>query len=168
MFHLHLHTANDDLPAKQVQVADCCRGLPGGDDQIATITADEPQARLRPIFTRTRFDGWDHSSMHEQNLRLLRKLVDDANACERMRAILQRWSDHGDGIMDKGCPLGSLVRDTRAALAATMPDAELNAKLTSDRVIDGLARDITLLQYSDGSVVPLASSIGGVTITNIK
>lgn len=32
--------------------------------------------------------------------------------------IAQRWSDQGAGIMSMGCPVGKLLEDTRAALAA--------------------------------------------------
>ena len=142
MFHLHLHDPSDDLPADQVEIADCCRGIPGHERMMATITADEIPAKSKPVWRGTSLTGWDWSASKDQNYRLLRKLVNDANECEQVRrtAIATVMS-----IREENTKLRDLV--------LRMAGKDMLDKLTSEKVLTGLERDIAGLPTLNPAIV---------------
>lgn len=171
MYHLHIHEPDADLPRDQTEVADCCRGIPGSDTKMATITADEPPEKSKARWDRTRLVGWDHSTQRAQNLRLLRTLVNDANACAEMRAALacclsrleaisvSRRDDLDCDVIDKARSAidphnsegdfqqypttgGRMPNDPKYRAPVTDNRDELDSKLTADRTLDGLAADL--------------------------
>lgn len=122
----------------------------GAGEHSYVVTSDE-----RPI---SYLDDPGLTQIQAQRLRLLRQLVEDANNLRWAREALDRIANGEFTLAVSARDAVTAMRDVaRRGLAVTMPDSDLNAALTSDKVLNGLARDIAgpLREIVPGSTMSL-------------